>query len=135
MIVGAGTNLGRACEVWAKGVAGEGVDVLGVEDFSHLALRLLVKLSNWCKSSACKICAGVHGVGAKESPLANSRSSSCVRGCELKLWRAIEGVGEGWGLGIKNDSFFADLRWRRVLMRVWANETWTVAGWPGRLEG
>ena len=50
VIVGAGTNLGRSSEVWTRGVAGEGVEILGVE---HLDLRLLVKLSNWCKSSAC----------------------------------------------------------------------------------
>ena len=59
------------------------------------------------------MCEGVHGVGAKESPLASNRSSSCVRGCELKLWRAIEGVGEGWGLGIKNNLFFVGLQWRK----------------------
>ena len=30
VIVGAGTNLDRASEVWTRGVAGEGVEVLGV---------------------------------------------------------------------------------------------------------
>ena len=53
-----GDKFGPSVEVWTRGVAGEGVDVLGVEDFSHLDLRLLAKLSNWCKSYSCKMCGG-----------------------------------------------------------------------------
>ena len=39
VIVGAGTNLDRASEVWTRGVAGEGVEVLGVRVRDREAMR------------------------------------------------------------------------------------------------